>query len=127
PPGCGHQTKTTFWVRPPRTSGRLVLGASPPAGPLLDAQGTRFFGGDPPILDHRSNDSKFRLARDSSSLEFGFNVWADGKWHRRLARFDLRERRLALDVTPDNTPSLPRTDGLDIRDWGNNYNPTLDG
>src|SRR5262245_47886531 len=91
---------TIFDLRP-LTNGWLVLGAYDPAWSLLDAQGKRLRGGNSPILDYRFNDPKFRLARDASSLEFGFNVWADGKWHRRLARFDLRERRLALDVTPD--------------------------
>src|SRR5262249_47604590 len=40
---------------PPQKKGRLILGASAPAGALLDAQGRGFFGGAPPILDYRGN------------------------------------------------------------------------
>ena len=111
----------------PLADGRLVFGAQDPAWGVLDTQGKRLIGGDPPILDHRGNESKFRLARDGSSIEFSFDVWTNGKRQQRLARFDLRERRFELDVTPASALSAPRTDGLDIRDWRNNYKPTLNG
>ena len=75
---------------------------------MLDAQGKRLVGGDPPILDHRGNESKFRLARDGSSVEFGFDVWTNGKRQRRLARFDLRERRFDLDVSSRKRAFAPR-------------------
>ena len=113
----------------PLANGRLVFGAAEPAWGVLDTQGKRLIGGDSPILDHRNrgNESKFRLARDGSIVEFGFNVWATGKRQRRLARFDLRERRFELGVSPTSALSPPQADGLDIRDWRENYKPTLNG
>jgi WD40 repeat protein len=119
-------TNTILDLRP-LANGRLVFGAFDPAWGMLDTQGKRLVGGDPPILDHRGNASKLRLARDGSTVEFGFDVWANGTRQQRLARFDLRERRFALDVSPASTLSPPRTEGLDIRDWRNNDRPTLHG
>jgi WD40 repeat protein len=119
-------TNTIMDLRP-LANGRLVFGAADPAWGVLDPYGKRLVGRDPPILDHRGDKSKFRLARDGSIVEFSFDLWANGRWHQRLARFDLRERRLELDVSPANAFSVPRTDGLEVRDWHNNYKPTLNG
>jgi WD40 repeat protein len=119
-------TNTIMDLRP-LANGRVVFGAQDPVWGVLDPQGKRLVGGDPPILDHRGDESKFRLARDGSTVEFGLDIRANGKWQQRLARFDLRERRLAIDVSPASTLFPPRTDGLDIRDWYNKYRPTLNG
>jgi hypothetical protein len=121
-------TNTIMDLRP-LSNGRLVFGAQDPAWGVLDPYGKRLVGRDPPILSHRGHQSRFRLALDGNSVEFGFDMWVNYKWHQRLARFDLRERRLELDVSPANAFSAPRTDGLDIRDWRDNYNgkPTLNG
>lgn len=107
--------------------GRLVFGAQDPAWGVLDTEGKRLVGGDAPIVDHRDNMSSLRLARDGGTVEFHFDVWANGQWQRRPARFDLRERRRALEVSPASTLAPPRTDGLDIRDWQDKYSPTLQG
>jgi WD40 repeat protein len=109
------------------SDGRVALGASGPAWAVLDAQGRRLVGGSAPILDHRDNQRKFRLANDGTMVEFGFDVWIDGKWLQRLARFDLRERQLALDVSPAPGLTSPSTEGLDVHDWDNNSRPTLAG
>ena len=63
----------------PLADGRLVFGAADPAWAVFDTQGKRQVGGDRPILDHRSNESKFRLAQNGSSIEFSLDVWANGK------------------------------------------------
>ena len=92
-------TNTIMDLRP-LANGGLVFGAQDPLWGALDTQGKRLLGGDPPIIDHRGNESRFRLARDGSIVEFSFDIFADGKRQERLARFELRERRFEVDVSP---------------------------
>ena len=99
-------TNTIMDLRP-LANGGLVFGAQDPLWGALDTQGKRLLGGDPPMIHHRGNESRFRLARDGSIVEFSFDIFADGKRQERLARFELRERRFEVDVSPASGPFSP--------------------
>jgi WD40 repeat protein len=127
----------------PLADGRLVFGGSGPAWgvlgpdlqPLRLANGQPLFHG-PPVLDHRndgggslgiSNFDAFRLAPDGRWLEFRADRYVNGSWQRRLARFDLAERRLLFPQAPAPGGLAPRRSGLPIDGWYDTTRPTLAG
>ena len=95
---------------------------------MLDATGGLVWRHTPEILDHRNNRDKLRLSRDGGVVEFGFDVLSpQGDWIRRLARFNVAERKLQIDPTPDSSLTPPRITGLNVVGWEDNGKPTLNG
>jgi len=110
------------------SGGRLLFGSADPTIGMLDSSGRMVRRHTPEILDHRSNLDKLRLSRDGSIVEFGFDVLSpQGDWIRRLASFDMTERKLRIDPASDRSLTPPRTTGLKIADWTDNFKPTLNG
>ena len=111
----------------PLGDGRLVVAAADPAWAVLDGAGRPRAGQGPPILDHRGNFDAFRLSPPGAAdgLEFQQKTWRNGRWHRRLARFDLSTRQLQRDVQPASGWRAPRTTGLPIAGWFDTTKPRL--
>ncbi len=110
------------------SGGGVLFGSADPAIGRLDSDGRMVWQHAPETLDHRGDLDKLRLSRDGRVVEFSFNVLTpQGSWNRRLARFEITERRLRIDPPPDHSLTPPRTTGLNIANWEDNDKPTLNG
>jgi hypothetical protein len=107
----------------PLAGGGVVFGAAGPSWGVLDAAGQqqRFQG--PATADMRGLLEGFRLAPDSTTVQFGYEVGG-----KAPARFTVRDRILTLTPAPDRALAAPMTaaPGLDIRDW-RTTTPSLNG
>jgi WD40 repeat protein len=107
--------------------GRLAFGAQDPAVGVFETNGDVLWRHTPDTIDHRSSQPNFRVSADGALVQFGFNtLTTQGSWDRRLAHFAVADRQFAFDRAPDASLSVPRTTGLNIRDWENSENPRLD-
>jgi WD40 repeat protein len=107
--------------------GEIVVGSSGPSWAVIDAAGSTRLQRGPPIIDHRNNEDKFRVASDGMRVRFGFDVLRDGTWVRRVAAFDVHRLGLTVDPPTDRTLAAPQTSGLPINDWEDSATPTLAG
>ncbi len=130
-------TNTIMDLRP-LADGRVVFAAADPTIGILDRSGRRVWTLQVPIIDHRGNREKFRISHNGAIAEFSFDVWSEGGWSRRLARFDIKEGRLSLNPTDEGPEKLalgvdelspPRTEalGIEITNWKNTTGPQLNG
>jgi WD40 repeat protein len=100
--------------------GGLLFAAADPAWGVLNAAGQIQSRQDGVIADLRGPD-QLRLSADARRVRFGY------QWPGQDARsFDLVNRSLGAD---DAALSAARTaaPGLDIKNWGDRYDPTLNG
>ena len=111
----------------PLSGDRLVFGSAQPSWGMLGRNGQIERLTLPAVLDHRSNNTKFRISRNGQRVEFGFNVWDSHRWSRQLARFDLSARTLQTEMAAESGLAAPRTEGLPVTDWQDKENPKFDG
>jgi WD40 repeat protein len=104
----------------PLPAGGVVLGTSGPAWGVFSTRGerTRLVAGE--IADYRGLLEGFRTDVAGDVVRFAYEQ--EGK---APARFSLPERRLEMEAGAALQP--PRTDGLAVTDWKDNYAPKLGG
>jgi WD40 repeat protein len=108
--------------------GRLAFGSAQPEVGVIDDRGGIVWRRTADTIDHRGNMGKFRVSPDGSVVQFGFDILtAQREWDRRLARFDVGERKFAVDPAPDASLNAPRMTGLNVTDWEGTAIPKLDG
>jgi WD40 repeat protein len=76
------------------------------------------------IADYIDIGEKFGISRDGLTVQFAFERSAT-----RPATFSLRQHQMQLGEAPPGSMTFPVTDDpdLDVRDWTNSYEPTLNG
>jgi WD40 repeat protein len=108
----------------PLATGGLVYAALEPSLGVFDGAGRKIWERRAPLADFRVSGDGFKVSRDGSVVDFGFEPRA-----KSPARINVTERRLVLD--PAREPGLAgpvtRAPGLDLRDWFNLPTPTLNG
>ena len=120
-------TANTIFDLAALSNGRVAYASGMPDWGVLGPNGQRERVSWPAVLDHRGNQSKFRLSGDAQRIEFEFKVWDGRQWSRSLARFDLATRTLQPEVDPEAGLHAPRTDGLPVTDWRNSFAPKFKG
>jgi WD40 repeat protein len=108
----------------PLGEGGVIYGAADPKFGAFDAIGRRLFQRTTAGANFRNNDAGFLVSDDGSRVQFGYEDFG-----KRLARFLIFDRKLALDPSPDPTlaPSVTRADGLTITDTEDSKIPRLNG
>ena len=127
PPTLLDAASNTVMDLVPLSDGRLVFGAADPTWGVIAPNGQREQLVLPAVLDHRSNQPKFRLSADGRRVEFGFDLWDGRQWSRKRARFDLDRRSLEVDVSPEEGLHAPRTEGLPVSQWEDRGEPKFSG
>lgn len=100
--------------------GWLVSSAATVWG-ILTSQGQWRPLGSPTVADFSGSvQESFLLGASGTQVQFGY-----GKWGKSRYSFDLAGRRLTLGSLAGGLP--PDTQALDVKNWHNNYRPTLRG
>ncbi len=107
----------------PLNGGGVVFGASDPAFGVINAAGEKTLYKSPGIADFRDNGQGFRISGDASRVRYAYEE--DGG---APAIFSLETRRIDVGGE-DGSLYLPLTEasGIEVGDWFNSLNPTLNG
>lgn len=113
----------------PLRDGRLLLGAADPLLALLDAEDQPLWKQGRAVADFRGQlgERGIHLSRRGELLQFGFEDWGKSPAHFSLARAELRPGATDSTDTASDALAPPRSDGLPISDWEDEYHPKLDG
>jgi WD40 repeat protein len=94
---------------------------------VLNANGSPQWRVDPRRLDFRNDPSFLKLSSTASSVENMGNYFSGIQQVRRTLRFNIPERKLEIDPSPDPSLGSPVTLGLPITGWRSTDSPTLNG
>ncbi len=114
--------QSTIMALLPLADGRLALAAQDPRVVMTDRGRSVLWQAELMAADFRDQQSELRLSADGGCVSFGFDPFG-----KSPARFDLRQRRLDTDTSPDATLAAARSSDLDIKGWRYTEEPTLAG
>jgi WD40 repeat protein len=107
----------------PLKNGGMLFAAADPAFGIIDAQGHATILQGPGQLYFRVVLGSLKVSTTGRTVEQG----ADFPPH--TVKFALAERRLDIDLPPDNTLTAPVTEAQDLKvtDWRDDYHPSVNG
>lgn len=103
------------------SGGSVLFAAGDPAWGVIDAAFKVQQRHDGEIADLRNQWSIFGLSADGRRVRFGYQVWG-----KEPHSFDVASRNLAADA-PELTAARISADRLDIRNWQDKTDPSLNG
>lgn len=109
-------------------NGLLAFASAEPRIGVIGSNPNQEWHRSPNILDRRMSTTALSVSRDGSTIEFGFVTSVNlGVWTRRVARFDVLQRQLALDTTGMISLKAPDTTTIAVTNWRNFDKPVLNG
>ncbi len=107
----------------PTAGGELLVGTGDPALMRLDPKGSLqwFHGPDKADFRGQLGDNSIRLSTDGGRVYFGYKVWGKSPAGFDLLSLALHRDMDSGDMTKADVESLP------IKDWEDQYNPSLNG
>jgi WD40 repeat protein len=106
------------------SNGDLVYGSREPVLQTFDSNGRVRIDNAVQLADFRKY-KKLRVSQDGSIVQFGLAKHDNGR-----ARFDLKRRKLSLDVDPDDgvvKKARRKAPGLKVKRWRKKFLPELNG
>ena len=113
-------TSTILDIQPLRNGG-VIYGAGEPSWGVIDKNGRRSKFVTSSIADYRELLDNFRLSPDAMTVGFGYKPFG-----KEPVRFSIANKKLETGTNGANL-SQPRTTGLNVTDWKDNYEPKLGG